>query len=277
MANYYGVYSGDGFACAPLEAQAWWDKQGGVCGGALRILKKVANEVSNLTIDFCAGATKANVTFCSGPGCTASNPCATSKCHAGKGFSCTLCSDGSATSCATGPSDPVLPPVVYQWWQLPTKVEINGAECPSCLVPGGKNRTVTLNAAQLHSVGPHVAVHISFGQPTVSAEAEKSATIYSGSLSHQRWSERQVARATVSLDAIHNSECTPPAAVQTALRNSTAFSVAMAKAGLAETFEAAQAAAFREAVNASITRCDGRASGSIGPIPAEPASWKKCE
>jgi hypothetical protein len=51
----------------------------------------------------------------------------------------------------------------------------------------------------------------------------------------------------------------------------------MAKAGLAETFEAAQAAAFREAVNASITRCDGRASGSIGPIPDEPVSWKKCE
>lgn len=39
MANYYGVYSGDGFACAPLEAQAWWDKQGGVCGGTLRVLK----------------------------------------------------------------------------------------------------------------------------------------------------------------------------------------------------------------------------------------------
>lgn len=166
---------------------------------------------------------------------------------------------------------------MYQWWQLPTKVEINGAECASCLVPGGKNRTVTLNAAQLHSVGPHVAVHITFGKPTVSAEAEKSTTIYSGALAHQRWSERQVARATVSLDAIHDSECTPPTAIQTALRNSTAFSAAMAKAGLAETFEAAQAAAFREAVNASITRCDGRASGSIGPIPDEPASWKKCE
>ena len=34
MANYYGVYSGNGFACAPLEAQAWWLQHGGVCGGS---------------------------------------------------------------------------------------------------------------------------------------------------------------------------------------------------------------------------------------------------
>ena len=166
---------------------------------------------------------------------------------------------------------------VYQWWQLPTKVEINGAECASCIVPGGKNRTVTLTAAQLHSVGPHVAVHITFGATTVSPEPENSTTIYSGILAHERWSERQNARATVSLDAIHDSGCTPPTTVQTALQNSTAFSAAMAKAGFADSFEAAQSSAFREAVNASITRCDGRASGSIEPIPAEPPSWKKCE
>ena len=49
----------------------------------------------------------------------------------------------------------------------------------------------------------------------------------------------------------------------------------MAAAGLSERFEAAQSAAFREAVNASTTRCVGRASGEIGAIPAEPESWKK--
>jgi hypothetical protein len=52
MANYYGVYSGDGFACAPLEAQAWWGKQGGVCGGALRVLN-ISHEVWKLTTHFC--------------------------------------------------------------------------------------------------------------------------------------------------------------------------------------------------------------------------------
>jgi hypothetical protein len=51
MANYYGVYSGDGFACAPLEAQAWWGKQGGVCGGALRVLN-ISHEVWKLTTHF---------------------------------------------------------------------------------------------------------------------------------------------------------------------------------------------------------------------------------
>jgi hypothetical protein len=49
----------------------------------------------------------------------------------------------------------------------------------------------------------------------------------------------------------------------------------MASAGLSDRFEAAQSAAFREAVNASTTRCTGRASGEIGAIPAEPTSWKK--
>ena len=166
---------------------------------------------------------------------------------------------------------------MYEWWQLPTKVEINGATCTSCLVPGGKNRSVTLTAAQLHSAGPHVAVHIEFGATQISTQPEKATSRYSGIVAHQRWVERQTARASVSLDAIHNSDCAPPTAIQTALQNSSAFSAAMKKAGLADSFEAAQAAAFREAVNASITRCSGRSSGSIGPIPAEPTSWKKCE
>ena len=167
--------------------------------------------------------------------------------------------------------------MTFQWWQLPTKVEINGVECSSCLVPGGKNRSVTLTAAQLHSVGPHVAVHISFGPKKAMSEPAEAPTIYSGVLAHERWVERQTARATVAIDAIRFANCTPSTQIQTALQNSTAFSAAMAKAGLAEAFEAAQAAAFREAVNASITRCIGRASGSIGPIPAEPTEWKKCE
>ena len=36
-----------------------------------------------------------------------------------------------------------------------------------------------------------------------------------------------------------------------------------------------QAAAFREALNASATRCAGRASGSIPGIPPQPKSWHK--
>ena len=51
--------------------------------------------------------------------------------------------------------------------------------------------------------------------------------------------------------------------------------LAMAKAELSGRFENAQAAAVREALNVSVTRCTRRATGAIGPIPAEPESWKK--
>ena len=63
------------------------------------------------------------------------------------------------------------------------------------------------------------------------------------------------------------------AAAQANVSNSTRFSDVMAAAGLSHRFEAAQAAAFREAINVSVTRCVGRLNGSIPPIPAEPPEW----
>ena len=114
----------------------------------------------------CGGATKANCSYCAGPGCTKSNPCASDSCKK-PGSTCTVCSNGGTTCKITPPAGggamPKLPPVVYEWWQIPTKVTINGKPCASCLVPGGKNRSVTLTVAQLKAAGPSVAVHISFG------------------------------------------------------------------------------------------------------------------
>ena len=242
-----GVYSGIGFGCAPVEAQSWWDKMAGACGGA----------------------TKANTSFCGGPGCTKDNPCTSAACkQPGSHFTCTRCSD-NLTDCATNPTPwvgPALPPVHYEWWQLPTKVEVNGAACASCIA----NRSVTLESAQLKAAGPHVSVHITFGQ----SDGLASSIPETGASAHQRWLDSQAERSSVSLDAVQ-AGCTPPADIQAALANSSAFSAAMEKAGLGDRFEAAQAAAFREALNASVTRCAGRASGEIGPIPAEPESWKK--
>ena len=129
---------------------------------------------------------------------------------------------------------------------------------------------VTLTSVQLQDATVHV--HISFGNATAVMRPAQSR---SGHDAHESWLQSQAERSTVSLRAIATVGCVPPPATQAALTNSTAFSDAMAAAGLSERFEALQAAAFREAVNASVTRCDGRASGAIGGIPTEPPSWKK--
>lgn len=137
---------------------------------------------------------------------------------------------------------------------------------------------VTLESAQLQGAGAHV--QITFGKPQMAATADTAARIQtiasrSGHAAHERWLRSQSERSSVSLGAIATASCVPPQAVQVALANSSAFSKAMAAAGLSERFEAQQAAAFREALNASVTRCDGRASGAIAGIPPEPPSWKK--
>eukprot|EP01050_Picozoa_sp_SAG11_P001220 SAG11_NODE_52_length_19809_cov_14.064231_5_plen_254_part_00 len=159
----------------------------------------------------------------------------------------------------------------HQWWQLPTKVTINGKACTSCIIPGKRN--VTLSFAQLHAAGPHSTVHISFGSAGTSGAGLESAHD-TGVAAQQRWSARMAARSIVNTEHVA-AGCELTADAKAALANSTMFSAAMEKAGLSDRFEAAQAAAFREALNASVTRCAGRASGSIGAIPAEPASWKK--
>jgi hypothetical protein len=129
---------------------------------------------------------------------------------------------------------------------------------------------VTLKFVQLQLQGV-AHVHITFGKSPARMQAQE---LRSGHAAYESWSQSQAERSSVSLDAIATG-CVPPAAAREALTNSSAFSAAMAAAGLSERFEAQQAAAYREALNASVTRCDGRASGAIAGIPAEPTSWKK--
>ena len=138
---------------------------------------------------------------------------------------------------------------------------------------------VSLESAQLHGAGAY-QVHITFGKLQIAATADTTSrmqptTSRSGHTAHGSWLRSQAERSSVSLAAIATPSCVPPQAVQDNLANSSEFSKAMAAAGLSERFEAQQAAAFREALNASVTRCDGRASGAIADIPPEPPSWKK--
>eukprot|EP01052_Picozoa_sp_SAG31_P049400 SAG31_NODE_10800_length_1096_cov_1.100301_2_plen_231_part_00 len=136
---------------------------------------------------------------------------------------------------------------------------------------------MTLESVQLQGSAAHT-VHITFGKPKMAATAAtrvQTAASRSGHAAHESWLRSQAERSSVSLGAIATTSCVPPQSAQVMLANSSAFSAAMAAAGLSGRFEAKQAAAFREALNASVTRCDGRASGAIAGIPPEPPSWNK--
>lgn len=266
MMNYYGGISGAGFGCAPIEAQQWWDHQGIGKG--------------------CGGATKTNGTFCDGPGCTASNPCATKSCKTDHSFTCKLCNNGSAASACPnqGGSNvpgPKLPKVVYKWWQLPTKVEIDGEACADCLDTSHK-RQVTLDFARLQlaagSGSQSIKVDISFGGSVATHDGDtKPARDTTGAAAQQRWDQVQAQRSTVSPTAAAAAApgCALSPIAEAAFKNVSAFSVAMLAAGLADRFENFQAMAVKEALNVSVTRCSRRQSGAIKPIPVEPASWKK--
>ena len=268
MMDYYGGISGAGFGCAPVEAQQWWSRTGLAKG--------------------CGGATKTNGTFCDGPGCTATNPCATKTCKTDQKYTCKLCNNGSASPSACpgwgGGGAPYLPPVVYKWWQLPTKVEINGEECPTCLDSSSgakkKPRQVTLDFARLQAAGVSTKIHISFGRPAATKAhniaGHSADTGNTGAAAQQRWDLAQAQRSTVSpAVAAAAPGCALSAEAEAALKNVTAFSAAMASAGLADRFENFQSQAVLEALNVSVSRCTRRASGAIKPIPAEPASWTK--
>jgi hypothetical protein len=256
--SHAGGISNAGFGCAPREAQEWWSRKGVFYG--------------------CGGTTKTNGTFCDGPGCMETNPCATKTCKTDHLFTCALCNNGSASPSAC-PSAPGTGHYVYKWWQLPTKVEINGEECSACLDTSSgakkKPRQVTLDFARLQAAGVSTKVHISFGR-AAATKASTADTSDTGAAAQQRWEQAQAQRSTVSpAVAAATPGCALSAEAEAALKNVTAFSAAMASAGLAERFENSQSQAVLEALNVSVSRCSRRASGAIKPIPAEPASWSK--
>ena len=69
------------------------------------------------------------------------------------------------------------------------------------------------------------------------------------------------------------SSCMPNTTLTTMAANASRFRTAMATAGLRHRFEFAQAGALLQALNASTTRCEGRLSGRIPPLPKEPDAW----
>jgi hypothetical protein len=152
----------------------------------------------------------------------------------------------------------VLPKAKFAWSQIPTKVEVNGKVCADCvsqLAP----RTLQLSGDLLRASGTSVAIHIHFGlisdegndDDDAGAPAAAPKTISTlGDVAMDNWNARQAARSVVSLVGVPSS-CVLSAAALANVSNSTGFTAAMKAAGLSHRFEAAQAEAFREAVNVS--------------------------
>ena len=67
--------------------------------------------------------------------------------------------------------------------------------------------------------------------------------------------------------------CMPNTTLTTMAANASRFRTAMATARLGHRFEFAQAGALLQALNASTTRCEGRLSSRIPPLPKQPEAW----
>ena len=129
------------------------------------------------------------------------------------------------------------------------------SECLSKLKP----RTVQLRGDLLKASGTSVAVHIYFGAlknhstnyfGDAAAVAGDAKIVRDGGAAMTNWVARQAARSVVSMQGVP-ANCTLSAAAQANVTNSSHFSDVMSASGLSERFEAAQAAAFREAINVS--------------------------
>jgi hypothetical protein len=115
---------------------------------------------------------------------------------------------------------------------------------------------VQLPGGLLKASGTSVAVHIYFGELNSStnnhgeaAAAARSSTIVGdGAAAMSNWEARQAARSVVSMAGVP-AQCTLSASAQSNVSNSSHFSSVMEASGLAHRFEAAQSAAFREAIN----------------------------
>lgn len=89
------------------------------------------------------------------------------------------------------------------------------------------------------------------------------------------WDADEVARSAYDAANIATPGCTPNATIRGWASNVSGFRRRMAAAGLAARFEAAQATATLAALNVSAARCEGRADGSIAPMPDQPTAWHK--
>lgn len=178
ICDYYGIVNGVGFGCAPVEAQQFWDKHSCSCVAKKGLCSGVACKLPT------------NVCPCSPP---SPSPCASY-------------ANGTAE-----PQDPrkFLPKAKHPWFQIPTRVEINGKLCSECLSQLTP-RTLKLQGDLLRASGTSVAIHIYFGVlinrtdrfADAAARARSRKIVSDGDAAASNWETRQAARSVVLLQSI---------------------------------------------------------------------------
>lgn len=151
-----------------------------------------------------------------------------------------------------------------------SQVLVNGTACAACIVSGDEP-TVQLDYASIEAAAKKaqsaaVEVEVVFGGGAGGGGGSPAAA----------WAERETARQLLAWPA-QDSGCSPNSTIAAQANHTQAFAAAMAQGGaiLAARHERQQAVEYLQGLNATVTRCLGRASGAIKPIPPQPADWAK--
>jgi len=150
-----------------------------------------------------------------------------------------------------------------------SSVFLNNARCSTCVTDAGMSVTlpwpllVSLNAASVN-----VAVHLSSHNVTGLVDP-RAAFAQNGEM---KWANWKKSMQRYEEAHVHDA-CIPSASIASAAANATAFLQGMEVAGMAMRWEATWAHSTLQSLNATISRCEGRLSGMIPPVPAQPADW----
>jgi hypothetical protein len=152
-------------------------------------------------------------------------------------------------------------------------VKVNGTACEACVVEKGSAVRLTWMGA-----GSATTVSVVVGSPSSAASPDSPSQLpprdTESGLVVQTWLRDQEARAQLP-PAPRGAACGLQDRVAAWVDNATEFRARMGQAGLGWRYEAVQARNFLAAVSAAVTRCEGRANGTIGGIPSQPALWNK--
>ena len=142
------------------------------------------------------------------------------------------------------------------------------AACTPASVPLVEPGTVTLQHSRFENGGA-TAIVITLPGPRATPAPALTASERVDS-----WQQAEEERMVYEPAAARlPSSCMPNTTLTTIAANASRFRTAMATAGLGHRFENAQAGALLQALNASTTRCEGRLSGRIPPLPKQPDAW----
>jgi len=155
-----------------------------------------------------------------------------------------------------------------------TAVTIDGVDCPQCLNKNEAEEALFAWEDVQGADGGAVSVVITIGSGEGGGDRESTSTVnYSlGSEENDEWlqseKERQLFNSTILSD-----NCKVNATIEDWAANATEFLTKLEANELTKTREYLHVGEFFAALNASASRCEGRLSGEISPLPQEPEKW----